>query len=105
MKHLVVGEVSAFVEQLSYFLRRSVSYFYTKKSSTSEGFYDGLVLGMLASLGITHYIRSNREGGLGRYDLLLIPKKEGPKALLLEFKQVWKEEELENSVKLALSQI
>ncbi|WP_419241780.1 PD-(D/E)XK nuclease domain-containing protein [Cardinium endosymbiont of Nabis limbatus] len=62
------------------------------------------VLGMLASLGITHYIRSNRESGLGRYDLLLIPKKEGLKALLLEFKQVRKEEELASSAKLALDQ-
>ncbi|WP_419241249.1 PD-(D/E)XK nuclease domain-containing protein [Cardinium endosymbiont of Nabis limbatus] len=37
--------------------------------------------------------------------LLLIPKKEGSKALLLEFKQVRKEEELESASKLALSQI
>ncbi|WP_162789989.1 AAA family ATPase [Cardinium endosymbiont of Sogatella furcifera] len=105
LKHLVVGEVPAFVEQLSYFLRGSVSYFDTKKSNTSEGFYHGLVLGMLASLGITHYIRSNRESGLGRYDLLLIPKKEGSKALLLEFKQVRKEKELESAAKLSLDQI
>ncbi|WP_114910329.1 AAA family ATPase [Cardinium endosymbiont of Sogatella furcifera] len=105
LKHLVAGEVPFFVEQLSDFLRRSVSYFDTKASSTSEGFYHGFVLGMLASLGITHYIRSNRESGLGRYDLLLIPKKEGLKALLLEFKQVRKEEELESGAKLALNQI
>ncbi|WP_342265136.1 AAA family ATPase [Cardinium endosymbiont of Philonthus spinipes] len=104
LKHLVVGDVPTFVEQLSYFLRRSVSYFDTKQSKTSEGFYHGFVLGMLASLGITHYIRSNRESGLGRYDVLLIPK-EDTKAILLEFKQVRKEEELENSGKLALQQI
>ncbi|WP_342265682.1 AAA family ATPase [Cardinium endosymbiont of Philonthus spinipes] len=104
LKHLVVGDVPTFVEQLSYFLRRSVSYFDTKQSKTSEGFYHGFVLGMLASLGITHYIRSNRESGLGRYDVLLIPK-EDTKAILLEFKQVRKEAELENSGKLALQQI
>ncbi|CAH2559697.1 AAA family ATPase [Cardinium endosymbiont of Oedothorax gibbosus] len=105
VKYLAAGEVSSFVEQLSYFLCRSVSYFDTKKSKIPEGFYHGFVLGMLASLGITHYIRSNRESGLGRYDLLLIPKKEGSKALLLEFKQVGQEEELENAAKLALAQI
>ncbi|WP_162534074.1 hypothetical protein [Candidatus Cardinium hertigii] len=48
-------------------MRRSASYFDTKKSNTSEGFYHGFVLGMLSSFGITHYIRSNRESGLGRY--------------------------------------
>ncbi|WP_419241250.1 AAA family ATPase [Cardinium endosymbiont of Nabis limbatus] len=69
LKHLVAGDVPSFVEQLSSFLRRSVSYFDTQKSNRSEGFYHALVLGMLASLGITHYIRSNRESGLGRYDL------------------------------------
>ncbi|UWW96806.1 MAG: ATP-binding protein [Candidatus Cardinium sp.] len=105
LKHLVAGEVAAFVAQLSYFLRSSVSYFDTKQSKTSEGFYHGFVLGMLSSLGITHYIRSNRESGFGRYDLLLVPKKEGLKALLLEFKQVRKEEELEGASKLALDQI
>ncbi|WP_419241381.1 AAA family ATPase [Cardinium endosymbiont of Nabis limbatus] len=105
VKHLIAGEVASFVEQLSEFLRRSVSYFDAKKNNKSEGFYHGFVLGMLSSLGITHYIRSNRESGLGRYDLLLIPKKEGTKALLLEFKQVRKEEKLENASKLALDQI
>ncbi|MDD9140007.1 MAG: ATP-binding protein [Candidatus Cardinium sp.] len=105
VKHLAAGDVLSFVEQLSYFLRRSASYFDTKKSNTSEGFYHGFVLGMLSSFGISHYIRSNRESGLGRYDLLLIPKKEGAKALLLEFKQVRKEEDLEDASKLALNQI
>ncbi|TSJ80742.1 MAG: ATP-binding protein [Candidatus Cardinium sp.] len=104
LKHLVAGEVAAFVEQLSYFLRNSVSYFDTKQSNTLEGFYHGFVLGMLSSLGRTHYIRSNRESGLGRYDVLIIPK-DGLKALLLEFKQVRKEEELETTAKLALQQI
>ncbi|MEF2229277.1 MAG: AAA family ATPase [Candidatus Cardinium sp.] len=83
----------------------SASRFDTQLSKTSEGFYHGFVLAILASLDRTHYIRSNRESGMGRYDLLLIPKKEGSKALLLEFKQVRKEEELENASKLALDQI
>ncbi len=59
---------------------------------------------MLASLGRTHYVKSNRESGLGRYDVLIIPKN-GQRAILLEFKQVRKEEELENASKLALEQI
>ncbi len=105
LEHLVVGAVSTFVEALSLFLRQSASAFDTQFSRKSEGFYHGFVLGMLASLGRTHYVKSNRESGLGRYDLLLIPKKEGSKAILLEFKQVRKEEELESSAKIALQQI
>ncbi|WP_419241082.1 AAA family ATPase [Cardinium endosymbiont of Nabis limbatus] len=105
LEHLVVGSVSLFVQALSLFLRQSASCFDTQFSRKSEGFYHGFVLAMLASLGRTHYVKSNRESGLGRYDLLLIPKKEGTKALLLEFKQVRKEEELESAASLALSQI
>ncbi|MEF2228751.1 MAG: PD-(D/E)XK nuclease domain-containing protein [Candidatus Cardinium sp.] len=37
--------------------------------------------------------------------MLLIPKKEGSKALLLEFKQIRKEKELESAAKFALEQI
>ncbi|AXI24381.1 putative AAA-ATPase [Cardinium endosymbiont of Sogatella furcifera] len=105
LEHLVVGSVALFVQELSFFLRQSVSCFDTQFSRKSEGFYHGFVLAMLASLRITHYVKSNRESGLGRYDLLLIPKKEGLKAILLEFKQVRKEEELESSARLALDQI
>ena len=104
LEHLVVGAVPLFVEELSLFLRQSASCFDTQFSRKSEGFYHGFVLAMLASLGRTHYIRSNRESGLGRYNVLIIPK-DGLKALLLEFKQVRKEEELETAAKLALDQI
>ncbi|TSJ81376.1 MAG: PD-(D/E)XK nuclease domain-containing protein [Candidatus Cardinium sp.] len=66
LEHSVVGAVPLFVQELSLFLRQSASCFDTQFSRKSEGFYHGFVLAMLASLGRTHYIRSNRESGLGR---------------------------------------
>ena len=39
-----------------------------------EAFFHGLLLGFIASLQETHEIKSNRESGLGRYDILIIPK-------------------------------
>ena len=39
-----------------------------------EAFFHGLLLGFIADLQETHEIKSNRESGLGRYDILLIPK-------------------------------
>lgn len=104
LEHLVAGSVPLFVAQLSFFLCQSVSCFDTQVPRKSEGFYHGFVLAMLASLGRTHYIRSNRESGLGRYDVLLIPK-EGTQAVLLEFKHVRKEEDLKNAAQFALDQI
>lgn len=35
----------------------------------AEGFYHGMVLGLVASLSSKYYIRSNRESGEGRFDL------------------------------------
>ncbi|MBX9889998.1 MAG: PD-(D/E)XK nuclease domain-containing protein [Amoebophilaceae bacterium] len=104
LNHLIDDNVSLFSRDLTIYLLHTVSAFDTKSSKKSEGFYHGFVLAMLASINDRYYIRSNRESGYGRYEVLLIPK-EGPKALLLEFKQVGKEEELENAAKLALDQI
>ena len=104
LDHLIAGNVPCFTQALRCFLLQSASCFDTHIPKKSEGFYHGFVLAMLASLGRTHYVKSNRESGLGRYDVLLIPK-EDAKALLLEFKHVGKEEELESAAKLALDQI
>ena len=57
----------------------------------TEGFYHGLVLGMLAYLGSDYIVESNRECGMGRPDIVLIQRGHGPegpaKVLLFEFKQ------------------
>ena len=57
----------------------------------TEGFYHGLVLGMLAYLGSDYIVESNRECGMGRPDILLIQRSHGPegpaRVLLFEFKQ------------------
>jgi hypothetical protein len=105
LNHLLDGKVNEFIRDLSAYLLRSASFFDTTSTKQGESFYHGFVLAMLASISNRYYIRSNRESGLGRYDLLLIPKKEGPKALLLEFKQVNNVTELESAAKLALDQI
>ncbi|TSJ81441.1 MAG: ATP-binding protein [Candidatus Cardinium sp.] len=105
LTHLLVGNVNDFTRDLSAYLLDSASFFDTSSTKQGESFYHGFVLAMLASISDRYAIRSNRESGFGRYDLLLIPKKESAKALLLEFKQVRKEEELETASKLALDQI
>ena len=57
----------------------------------TEGFYHGLVLGMLAYLGSDYIVESNRECGMGRPDILLIQRgtqtDEPKRVLLFEFKQ------------------
>lgn len=72
-----------------------------------ERFYHGFVLGMLAELQDRYIISSNRESGLGRYDIMIEPKKVGNVAFIIEFKVVHakRKETLEDGVKAALQQI
>ncbi|WP_339043807.1 AAA family ATPase [Cardinium endosymbiont of Tipula unca] len=104
IRYLLSGKVNEFIQDLNIYLFQSASFFDTTAGKRGESFYHGFTLAMLASISDSHYIRSNRESGLGRYDILIIPKN-GPKALLLEFKYLLKSEELESSAKLALQQI
>lgn len=104
LNHLLEGKIDEFTRDLGVYLLESISFFDVHSGKQSESFYHGFVLAMLASLGRTYYVKSNRESGLGRYDVLLIPK-ESSKALLLEFKHVRKEEDLVIGAKLALDQI
>ncbi len=56
------------------FLLSAVSVF-DISASEPEKIYHAFVLGMLLGLSDTHEVKSNRESGYGRYDVILIPKK------------------------------
>lgn len=73
-----------------------------------ERFYHGFVLGLLVELRGRYEVKSNRESGYGRYDIMLIPRdyNEG-NAIVLEFKvlDLESEETLEDTAQSALKQI
>lgn len=52
----------------------------------NEGFYHGMMLGLCAILGNRYKIRSNRESGLGRFDIQLMPLTKGMHGFIFEFK-------------------
>ena len=74
-----------------------------------ERFYHGFVLGLLVDLQDRYYLRSNRQSGLGRYDIMLEPKDiaTGLPGFIIEFKvfQTRKEKSLEETLQAALRQI
>ena len=72
-----------------------------------ERFYHGFVLGLLAELRDQYEIRSNRESGYGRYDVMLTPLNKNHNAIIIEFKVHEPEEEtsLQDTVQSALKQI
>ena len=69
---------------LKKYLLQIVSYHDLAKEP--EAFFHGLLLGFIANLQETHEIKSNRESGFGRYDILLIPKDSSQLGIVIEFK-------------------
>lgn len=52
----------------------------------NESFYHGMMLGLCAILSNQYQIKSNRESGLGRFDIQLIPLAKGIPGFIFEFK-------------------
>ena len=77
------------------------------EKSQPERFYHGFVLGLLVELRDRYQIRSNRESGYGRYDVMLTPVTEVDDAIVIEFKVHDPDEEksLQDTVRTALDQI
>lgn len=72
----------------------------------NEGFYHGMMLGLCAVLSNRYQIRSNRESGLGRFDIMLIPRQKSLPGFIYEFKFSKDEkEDLNLLAKEALKQI
>jgi hypothetical protein len=71
----------------------------------AEAFYHAFVLGLLVTMERTHFVRSNREDGLGRADVLIIPKTPGQPGVVLEFKKQKGKGSLASHAAAALRQI
>ena len=101
MESLKRNKLEDFEKNLQKILLNSTSYQDTK----NEDFYHGLILGMTLYLDSQYYVTSNKESGLGRYDVTIEPKNENNKAYVLEFKVTKNEEDLEKESKQAIEQI
>lgn len=105
LKSLTSGDIESFEDALSDLIEQTISYF--DVGQESEKFYHALVLGMLVSLEKEYTIKSNRESGYGRYDIMLIPKQRAKYGIIIEFKSVnkRKKETLEEAALAAVQQI
>ncbi|WP_278967488.1 AAA family ATPase [Megasphaera elsdenii] len=102
MMDLLNGQAKAFSDGLSKYLRYYISAFDT---ANKESFYHGLLLGMTALLVPTYVVDSNRESGLGRFDLAIFPKDTKKAGVIMEFKVADSENELKTKAAEALAQI
>ncbi len=64
------------------FMLKSIS----TMDGASEAFYHGMMLGLCAVLGSQFKVRSNRESGLGRFDIELLSMVKGIPGFIFEFK-------------------
>ena len=114
VKYLLEGDIEAMNYYMNNIALETFCLFDVAEKSSEylepERFYHGFVLGLMVDRREDYVIKSNRESGFGRYDVVMIPKnKANPKtpAIVIEFKvqNKNKEPKLEDSVNSALHQI
>lgn len=89
-EHLVNNRIAEFEKGFKKIMGDTISYFDT--AGIPENVYQSYVLGLLAVIGDDYIIRSNRESGEGRYDILLIPHDKTKYGVVIEIKQIKKED-------------
>jgi len=105
LQSLLAGEVPLFTRWLQKYVITAFSH-HDVGSPVPEKVYHGFMLGVLAFLFPTHQISSNRETGLGRADMLIIPRDAADeRGYVLEFKQAPSHEALETTAQEALAQV
>ena len=110
-KALLQGDVRGMTRTLNDIMLTSMSSFDGGKNPSNrlpENFYHGLVLGLLAENTRDYLVKSNRESGWGRYDVMMEPRQPGNPAAIMEFKvfdRLDEENGLEDTAENALRQI
>jgi hypothetical protein len=106
LEALKQGDVPSFKRFFQQSVITHMSYF-DITGQTPERVYHAYVLGMLVGLSATHEVKSNRESGLGRYDVCIIPQDKSKAGTIIEFKAFNPEsnKNLEEAANDALAQI
>lgn len=98
-KSLLSGDAAGFAEPITKLLKASISFY-----DGNESFYHGLVSGLLSG-NIYYDMKSNRETGDGRSDLILYQQDSSQNAIILEFKVCRENEKADEGARRALQQI
>lgn len=100
---LYTNDFGQLQKAITEYMEKTISFY----DAGAEGFYHGLVLGLIALMDNQYTIKSNRESGNGRYDICLFPKEKRHPGIIMELE--WKnglDENMLNKLSVeALSQI
>ena len=105
-KALITGQHERVEELLQEFVINSMSVFDIAHNEPEKS-YHLFVLGLLVLLSDSYQVKSNKESGYGRYDILLIPHNPKDIGIIIEFKKVssLKKEKIKDSAQKAFDQI
>lgn len=104
LKSLMNGDFTTLNTTLGELVRATLSYYDTAADGT-ERVYHAFMVGMLVHLGNRYEITSNREAGLGRYDLMMRPREMDQPGIVMEFKAVKSPDQLDAALDSALEQM
>ena len=106
LKDLVTLNLKEYEKKFRILVREMFSYMDVGEN-TAENFYHAFVLGMLVGLKDSYYVNSNRESGIGRYDIMLEPKDKNGNSFIMEFKVMedMEEKTIEETIENAKKQI
>lgn len=79
---IYANDLKKLQQAITEYMDKSVSFY----DAGAEGFYHGLVLGLVALMDNQYKIKSNRESGDGRYDISLIPRDRMHPGIIMELK-------------------
>ena len=102
-KAILEEDFKCFERELQDISKTIISFYDTSKKP--ELFYHAFTLGSFIGLEEYYEIDSNREAGYGRYDIMLFPKKENLSGIIIEFKNIDKEEDKDTTLDEAINQI
>ncbi len=111
--YLINNDIVNFEIGFKQIIGDTFSYYDTAKNN--EYIYHSYILGLLAIIGDDYIIKSNKESGEGRYDIVLVPHDKLKYGVVIEIKQIEKQknkefdndfkERINVNIKNALSQI
>ncbi|MEA2043162.1 MAG: AAA family ATPase [Bacteroidota bacterium] len=106
-KQLINNRIIEFEKGFKQIIGDTLSYFDTAATKDKqknivipkEQFYHVYTLGLLAVMSHDYIIKSNRESGNGRYDIMMIPHDKTRNGVVIEIKSIEKQKETENQKK------
>ncbi len=104
IKALFAGDAAIVQKHLQKIMVTAMSY-QDPAGKEPEKLYHGFILGLMVHLESEYDVRSNRESGYGRADMLIRPKKPGKPGVVMEFKVREDDETIEQVLKDAAKQV